>query len=124
MAKLLPLTGISGVRAFNVFHSVILGLKMVPIELEKGYHAFLDEMNSKTEDEKREYFRTGLNFVPLEESDIEAVIRFCEDANGIPLTKNSVRGMSSVDIINLMVEVFLEIAKLNVNLVTKDEKKN
>jgi hypothetical protein len=124
LRKVLPLTGIGGVRAFNVFHSVILGMSLIPVNIEKGYRLFLDELDQKDDTEKRKFFIDGLRFVPLEESDIEAVIRFVTDENGVPLSKSNTRLMSSSEIIEAMTDVFLEISRINVSIVTEGEKKN
>ena len=120
----LSLTGISGVRAFNVFHHVVLGMKMLPVNLEKGYDGFLAELSGKSDDERKKFFISGLNFVTLDEEDIEAVLRFCTDTNGVPLCRANTKTMAAQDIISNMSDVFVEISKINVNLVTGDEKKN
>ena len=122
--SVLTLTGIAGVRAFNVFHHVILGMKMLPINLEKGYEAFLGELHEKEDQERKKFFVSGLRFVPLEDSDIEAVLKFCLDSNGVPLCRANTKSMAAQTIIEHMADVFVEISKINVDLVTDEEKKN
>jgi hypothetical protein len=122
--KILPLKGYRALKALNAFNALLLGLKMLPIHLEKSYVEFFEGFRTKTDAEKETMIRQAVAFVPLNDDEIEALISFTTDRNGVPFGKSNVNNLSVEELHSAIVAVCMEIGKIKIDLVTEEEKKN
>lgn len=122
--KILPLQGYKSLRALNGFHALLLGLKMLPAYIGEAYETFYASFNDKTDSEKEKLLREAVVFVKLEQDEVEALIGFSTDKNGIPYSKENLKNLSTADMFEIIVAVCMEIGRIKIELVTESEKKN
>lgn len=122
--KVLPLKGYKSLRALNVFHSLLLGLKMLPVYLSQSYESFYESFKDKTDGEKEKLIREAVLFVQLQQDEIEAVVAFVTDKNGIPYSTANVNNLGMDELHEIIVAVCMEIGKIKIDILTEGEKKN
>ena len=122
--KILPLKGYRALKALNAFNALLLGLKMLPIHLEKSYVEFFEGFKSKTDAEKETMIRQAVAFVPLNDDEIEALVSFTVDSNGIAYSKVNVNNLGVQELHEIIVAVCMAIGRIKIDLVTEEEKKN
>lgn len=116
--------GYQGMRAFNAFHVLMLGLKMLPAYLEETYDVFFTSFLDKTEEQKEKLVREAVLFVKLDEDELEALTGFACDANGIPYSKVNMKNLNPGQLHEIVVAVCMEIGRIKIDLLTEGEKKN
>jgi hypothetical protein len=122
--KVLPLKGVKSLRALNAFSAVLLGLKMLPAYMSMSYPDFLNMLEQKTPSEKETLIREGVAFVQLAEDEVEALLGFVADPNGIPYTKVNMGNLGPKEFHECIVAVLMEISRIDINLVSEAEKKS
>lgn len=123
MINVLPLVGFKSLRALNAFHSLLLGLKMLPIYLDVDYVSFFDSFKLKTEAEKESALRQALAFVNLTNEELDALISFSTDSNGIRYTSINRENLKAEEIFEIVIAVCMEIGRIEITLVSEAEKK-
>lgn len=117
--------GHAGFRAFQAFHTLLLGLKMLPAYLHETYEEFYEQgFKDKSDEEKAKFLREALLFVKLEEDEIESLVSFAKDINGVPYGKSNIKNLKPDELSEILVAVLSEIGRIKITLVTSDEKKN
>lgn len=124
MIQVLPLKGYKSLRALNAFHTLMLGLKMLPAYASEAYEDFYERISKATDEEKVKLIREAALFVQLERDEVEALIGFCSDKNGVPYGPHNVKMLGPDQLIDIIVAVCAEIGKINVGILTEEEKKN
>lgn len=122
--KVLELRGYKSLRALNVFHTLMLGLKMLPSYMGETYEEFFDRISKMDAASQEKMIREAALFVELQREEVEAIITFCTDANGVPYSAENLKNLGPKDLHEIIVRVCVEIAKIKVDLVTEAEKKN
>ncbi|MDR2426824.1 MAG: hypothetical protein LBD46_06590 [Endomicrobium sp.] len=122
--KVLALEGLKSLRAFNSFHTLLLGYKMLPANMNKNYEKFLEEFDAACEEDKEKILREAAALVPIEQDEVDAITCFCCDVNGIPLTKINTAKMKPDQLIDVIVAVCLELSKIKLYSISEDVKKN
>lgn len=122
--RTLELKGFKSLKALNVFHSLMLGLKMLPSYRHLGYEEFLESVQNMSPPDQEKLIRESALFVELERDEVEAMVCFVVDNNGVPYTSENLKNMSPDKIYEMVVAVALEVAKIKINFVTESEKKN
>jgi len=122
--QVLPLEGWKSLRAFNVYHVLMLGYKMIPAHITKSYETFLEEFDKSEDSEKEKTLREAAAFVPLEQSELDDITAFCCDSNGIPFTRANTSKMKPEEIIEIIVTVCMEISKIKLYALSDEQKKN
>ena len=122
--KVTDLKGFKGWRAFNVFHKLMLGVKMLPMYAAESYEDFFARVEAMPDSDKEKVIRQASIFVDLDEDEIIDIISCCEDSNGIALGRAQLKSMSHDMIFECVVAVATEISKIKVNFVSDTEKKN
>lgn len=97
---------------------------MIPIYAFIPYEDFFASFEEKTDVEKENFLREGLAFIELKEDEIDALIGFCEDANGIPYGKANIKNLPVKEIYDCCLSVLIEISKIEITFITESEKKN
>ena len=119
------LKGYKSYRAFVAFHNLMLGLKMTPLYIsEKYYEWFENNFVNVSEDEKRKMVRDAALFVNLEPEEIEVFACLCKDKNGIPYSKANIGNLKPDEILEVIISVCMEIGKIKIDMLTREEKKN
>lgn len=116
--------GIKSLAAFNVYHTLLLGLKMLPAYLKEDYDEFLGRIELMPVEDKRKMIREAVKFVPLAKEEVESLLHFCKDGNGIAFTASNIGNLNPIEISECIELVCMEIMAINVTMVTDDEKKN
>ena len=121
--KLLPLKGFKSLRAMNAFHTLLLGLKMLPAYMAEDYVTFFAKFKDKTAAEKETSLREALAFVQLSSEEVEALCSFATDRNGIAYGASNIANLKPDELFETIVAVCMEIGRIEIKLVTEEEKK-
>jgi len=122
--NVLELRGYKSLRAMNAFHTLMLGLKMLPAYMTESYEDFYSRIEAMPETDQEKMIREAVMFVNLQKDEVEAIACFCTDANGVPYTAENLKNLSPKDLVEMIVAVCKEISKIKVNFVSEIEKKN
>lgn len=122
--KALELRGYKSMRALNAYSTLVLGLKMLPAYIGESYEDFLDRAEKMGPEDQRKLFRQAAEFVELQKEELEAVLSFVADPNGVAYTEANIKSLRPTELVEAIVLVCMEIAKIKVDLVTEEEKKN
>ena len=121
--KVLPLKGYKSLRALNAFHSLLLGLKMLPAYMGETYQDFFASFKEKTEAEKERALREALAFVQLSQDEVDALVSFATDKNGVAYTSVNIKNLGPDELFELIISVTMEIGRIKIDLVNEEEKK-
>lgn len=122
--KILPLRGHASLRALNVFHMLMMGLKMTPSYMAWSYEDFFEMIQKCPPEKQKTFIREAANLVAIEEDELKAVISFACDANGVPYGAANLKNLEPAQLVDIVTEVCFEISQMRIDLVTKSEKKN
>lgn len=122
--KVSELKGFNSLRAYNAFHTLMMGLKMLPAYIHEEYEAFFARIEVMSPEDQEKMILQAVRFVPLEKIDTDAMASFCSDPNGVPYTTASLAKIPMSDLIAIVVAVAVEISKIQINFVSEAEKKN
>jgi hypothetical protein len=122
--KVLELRGYKSLRALNVFHTLMLGLKMLPAYVGEAYEDFFARVSDMPPADQEKLIREAALFVELQKEEVEALVGFCADPNGVPYAASNLKNLGPKEIHEIIVAVCLEIAKIKIDLVSDAEKKN
>lgn len=122
--KILEIKGYNSLRALNGFHALMLGVKMLPTYMALSYEEFFHNVSLMPLEDQEKIIREAVSFVELSLEEVEAFLSFACDPNGIPYKKENLKNLNPKEILEIIVLICLEIAKMNVDLVTTKEKKN
>ncbi len=110
-------------RALNAYHTLVLGLKMLPMHLDKDYPTFLEYLEALPPENQETMLRQSMALVPLNHEEIMALIAFATDSNGIPFGNVNKDNLTIEEIFEICIAVCVEISKIKVDLVSKAEQK-
>lgn len=122
--KILPLKGYKSLRALNGCHALLLGLKMLPAYITLDYETFYSSFQEKSEQEKEKLLREAAVFVQLSQDEVEALVSFAVDPNGVPYGSTNMKNLAVDELHRIIVAVCMEISRFKIDLVSDDEKKN
>ncbi len=122
--KVLELKGYKSLRAFNAFHTLLLGVKMLPAYQTMNYEQFFDKVEAMPPADQVKILREAAFFVVLDRDEIEALMSFCVDKNGVPYSAENLKNLGPAELVEIVISVCAEIAKIKVDLISPDEKKN
>lgn len=121
--KVLELKGTKSMRAFNGFQTLLLGLKMLPAYQGESYEDFYARIDSMDSVGQETVIREAAFFVELHKDELEALLSFCADANGVPYSSENIQNLSPGQIIDGVVAVCMEFARMKISLVSEARKK-
>jgi hypothetical protein len=121
--KVLELKGFKSLRALNTFSTLVLGLKMLPAYMKESYEEFLERLQAMPEADQRKMLLEAAQFVSLEKDEVEAVLSFCTDPNGVPFSSENIKQLGPDQLVEAIVSVCMEIVKIKIDLVDDLEKK-
>lgn len=123
MIQVSELKGYQSYKAFNAYHHLLMGMKMIPEYSSLSFEDFLAVLDEMTLEDKKKVVTNGVKFVNLEEDELQSMMSFCSDKNGVPYTKENMKNLGPDKITEIVVAVAMEIAKIKVDFVTEEEKK-
>lgn len=121
--KILPLKGYKSLKALNAFHTLLLGLKMLPAYAMEAYEEFYEGFSVRSDAEKEKFLREAVVLVPLNPEEVEALVAFCCDKNGVPYSEVNIKNLGPDELVECIVAVCIEIGKIKIELISQDEKK-
>lgn len=124
MIKVLELRGYKSLKALNAYHTLMLGLKMLPSYMGESYEEFYLRIEEMPAADQEKMIREAALFVELQHDEVEAIVAFCTDANGVPYSKENIKNLGPGQLLEMIVAVCVEISKIKVNFVSESEKKN
>jgi len=122
--KVLPLRGFRSLRALNAFHTLMLGLKMLPAYAGESYEDFFARIDSMPEIDQKKMIKEAALFVERQPQEVEALVCFCADANGVPYGPENLRNLDPSQLVEIIVSVCFEVCKIKIDFLSEDEKKN
>lgn len=122
--KVLPLKGYKSLKALNAFHALLLGLKMLPSYISQSYESFYESFKDKSDADKERLIREAALFVQLQQDEVEALVAFVTDPNGVPYSAANVNNLSVDELHEVIVTVCMEIGKIRIDILGEHEKKN
>ena len=121
--KVLELKGYKSLKALNAFHALLLGLKMLPAYISQDYESFYASFSEKSEADKEKLLREAAVFVQLAQDEVESLITFCTDKNGVPYSAVNVKNLAVDELHEIIVSVCMAIGRIKIELVSEEEKK-
>jgi len=122
--KVLELKGFKSLRALNVFHTLMLGLKMLPMYMGESYEDFYARIDAMPPCDQEKMIREAALFVELQKEEVEALMSFCADANGVPYSAANMKNLGPKELHEAIVSVCMRVAAIKIDLVSDSEKKN
>ncbi len=122
--KVLALRGYKSLKALNAFHALMLGLKMLPAYMGETYEDFFSRVQEMPLRDQENLIREAASFVELQKDELEALLSFVADPNGVPYSAENVKNLGPKELLDGVVAVCVEISKMKINLVSEAEKKN
>lgn len=124
MIKVKPLVGFDALKAFNAYHTLLLGLKMLPDYMAETYEAFYERIEAMPEADQLKMIKAAVTHVPLQKEEVEAMALFVNDPNGVPYGPSNLKSLPLDKVIEIVISVAFEISKIKVTLLSDSEKKN
>lgn len=97
---------------------------MLPAYMGESYEEFFDRVSKMEPADQEKLIREAVLFVELQKEEVEAMICFCADPNGVPYTVANMKTLGPKELHEAIVAVCKEIAKIKIDLVGESEKKN
>jgi hypothetical protein len=116
--------GYESTLALQAFNTLLLGLSMLPMYAKYDYNEFYTACQDLDDENKKNILRKAAMFVRLSKDEVEALICFCLDPNGVPYRAVNLKNLKPDEIVECVVAVAFEISKFRIKLITDDEKKN
>jgi hypothetical protein len=121
--KVLELRDYDGLKVYQAFNSLLLGMKMLPMYQELSFEEWVNLIDLMPEDKQENVIRMGAQFVVLENEDIRSIISFCCDPNSVPYSKENIKNLNPLELIECVVAVSMKIIRFKVDFLSDSEKK-
>lgn len=121
--KVREFRGPKSLRVWQVFNTLMLGLKMLPTYMGESYEDFFNRVQSMSPADQEKMIREAAFFVELKDDEIEAVASFCEDPNGVSIGSSNIKNLGPKEIIEMIVAVCVAVSKLEIYIISEAEKK-
>ncbi len=118
------LRGLKSVWALNALATLIYGLGTEQACLGQDYETTAAKFEALPDEEKEKQLRHALEIVNLTSADMMNLLEFAIDANGVPYAQKKLEKMGPHEIVEAMLAVCLELAKLRPQVCPEDLKKN
>lgn len=122
--RVLELRGLKSLRALHAFHTLMLGLKMLPAYITESYEDFYGRVAEMDAASQEKLIREAALFVPLQRDEVEGLLSFCADPNGVPYTIENAKNLGPKELHEAIVAVAKEVAKIKIDMIGEAEKKN
>lgn len=123
--KVLPLKEYKSYKALCAFQRLIFGLQMIPGNMQYSYEEFCAIIEKMSPEDQLKTVTQAAKMVTLDEDEVNALVCFCTDKNGIPYTSENKKTLSPSDIVEIIVTVSMHIlSDIHIDLLSNEEKKN
>jgi hypothetical protein len=122
--KVKPLVGHKALIAYNGFSSLMLGLMQTPLNRERTFDEFFEELKRRSLDDLEKACFQAVSIVNIEADELEAMASFCVDPNGVEYGKANIKNLGVKDLQKIIVAVCMEMFKIEINILSESEKKN
>lgn len=123
MINVLEIKGYESYQAVLSYNKLLLGLKMLPLYYYEEYDSFYARVREKSAEDQKKLLKEAALFVNLTKEEVQALLCFCADANGVPYQPANMKSLTADQIIEMIVAVSFEISKIKIDFVTEEEKK-
>ncbi len=124
MIKVLELRGYKSLKALQAFHTLMLGLKMLPAYMGETYEEFYDRVSKMPASDQEKLVREAALFVDLTREEVDSLVAFSTDRNGVPFSAENLKNLGPKELHETIVAVCMEISKIKIDLVSESQKKN
>ncbi len=124
MIKVLELRGYKSLKALQAFHTLLLGLKMLPAYMGETYEDFYDRVSKMPASDQEKLVREAALFVELTKEELDSLVAFSADRNGVPYSAENMKNLGPKELHEIVVAVCMEISKIKIDLVSESQKKN
>lgn len=124
MRKVAELKGYKSLRALNAYTTLLIGMKYLPAYAKYSYEEFLALLDKMPLEDQRKVLTTGAKLVELDKEEVEALVSFCSDPNGVPYTAENIVNLDPFELVEVIVSVCLSISQMKLDLISDSEKKN
>lgn len=118
------LLGYRSVLAYNAFYSLLLGLAVEQAHLGQSIETTFAKFEALPPKGKEEQLKHALKLVALSKDDTLNLLAFAVDANGIPYDQKKMDHMGPQDILQALLAVCMEFAKIKPFFFDETVKKN
>lgn len=123
--KVLTLEGYKSYMALIAYQRLVIGLQMIPGNMHMNYDELCAVIEAMTEEDQLKTLRQAALVVDLKSEEVDALICFCTDKNGIPYTAENKKSLKPEEYVEIIVTVCFEILRnVKIDLLTDNEKKN
>lgn len=122
--KVKELRGLESVWALNAYHTLVRGLALEQACLGQEVDTTLAKFEALDDAGKERELRRAFALVNLGADDMQNLLLFALDANGIPYAKRKLSALGPVELVEAMLAVCMEIAKITPKVCPNDVKKN
>ncbi len=126
MIKVAIIKGVDSVQGVQAYHKIMMGLTMIPAYAAFSPSEFLSKIDEMSDDDQEKVIRQAIEFgVRLETEEINDLIKWACDSNGVRFTKENIKNLTPFEFIEAMVAVCKQMASDHkIYLISEDEKKN
>jgi hypothetical protein len=97
---------------------------MLPAYIMEDYETFYGSFKEKSDAQKEKLIREAALFVQLNQDEVEAILSFAADQNGIPYSAVNLKNLNPGELHEIIVAVCMQIGRIKIEIVSEDEKKN
>lgn len=122
--KVLPLKGPDTYWALQSYIKLLFGLKMLPVYASLSIEEFFDKIEKMPVEDRRKVVREAVLMVTLDRDELNSLMKFAADKNGVPFTHENTKSLEPNEVMNIVHAVTQAIAALEPNFLSVSEKKN
>jgi hypothetical protein len=97
---------------------------MLPQYISESYETFYASFADRSDSDKEKFIREAAIFVQLSQDEVESLVTFVTDKNGIPYSAVNLKNLDVKEIHEIIVAVCMAIGAMKISIVSEDEKKN
>ena len=124
MITVKPLKGLKSVWALNAFHTLVWGLAAQQAVLGQDIETTTAKFEALPLDKKEQQIRHALQIVNLTAEDMLNLLEFAKDQNGIPYSQKKLEDLPPQELMDAMLAVCMELAKIKPQICPEELKKN
>ena len=125
VASVKELRGLKSVYAVNALSNLVYGLAVEQAHLGQDIEETYAKFEALDEAGQRKQLKHALRIVNLTQEDMLNLLSFALDVNGVPYDEGRIKTMPPTDIMDAMLEVACQVAKvIKPRSITNDAKKN
>lgn len=123
--KVLPIVGYKGYLAAVSLQRLMLGLKMIPANMHLTMEELAEIIKAMTPADQLSTLTQAAMLVDLKQEELDAMICFCTDKNGVPYTAENRNNLAPNEYWEVIVTVCFHLIQFTrVDLISEEEKKN